>query len=76
MNIMHKGKPMFVETINPYKILEWVNKIWAKSMAAFLMFFLGLWMGSINAEGRIVSDCKFSNTFRVEIQSFSCQRRI
>ena len=47
---------MFVETINPYKILEWVNKIWAKSMAAFLMFFLGLWMGSINAEGRIVSD--------------------
>jgi len=67
---------MFVDTVNPRKILDWINNMWAKSLAAVVMFFIGLAVGGINAESRIVSDCKFAGAFRVEIQAFTCQRRI
>lgn len=76
MNITHRGKPMFVETVNPRKIMDWVNTVWAKSLAAFVTFFIGMWIGQVQTESRIVSDCKFAGAFRVEIQAFTCQRRI
>jgi hypothetical protein len=63
-------------TINYKRVLDWVNMVWAKSLAAVVMFFIGLWIGSINTESRIVSDCKFAGAFRSEIQAFNCQRRI
>jgi len=64
------------QAINYKRVLEVINAIWAKSLAAVAMFILGLWIGSINTESRIVSDCKFAGAFRVEIQAFNCQRRI
>ena len=64
------------QAINYKRILEVINAIWAKSLAAVIMFLLGLWIGSINTESRIVSDCKFANAFRVEIQAFACQRKL
>jgi len=64
------------QAINYKRVLEVINALWAKSLAAVIMFFLGLWIGSINTESRIVSDCKFAGAFRVEIQAFNCQRRI
>lgn len=67
---------MFIETVNPHKILEWINAIWAKSLAAVIMLLIGLYIGGMNAEDRIVSDCKFAGAFRVGIQAFTCQRRI
>lgn len=67
---------MFIETITPQKVLDWIHGVWAKSLAAVILFFLGLWIGSINAEWRIVSDCKFAGAFRVEIQAYNCQRKI
>jgi len=67
---------MIIETINYKAIWEWVNAVWAKSMIAILLFLLGLWIGGINTESRIASDCKFSGSFRVDIQAFNCQRRI
>jgi hypothetical protein len=73
---MDKGKPMFVETIDPRKILDWVNKVWAKSLAAVIMLLLGLYIGEMNAESRVVADCKFAGAFRVGIQAFNCQRKI
>jgi len=41
-----------------------------------VLFFIGLWIGGVMAEGRIVSDCKFAGSFRADIQAFNCQRRI
>lgn len=67
---------MFVETLNPQKILDWINSVWAKSLAAVIMFVVGVMIGQVQTEGRIISDCKFSGSFRVEIQAFTCQRRI
>lgn len=57
-------------------LLHLINSVWAKSLASVLCLILGVYLGELNAESRIVSDCKFSNTFRVDIQSFNCQRRI
>lgn len=62
--------------INYKRVLEVINAIWAKSLAAFVMFFIGLWIGQVQTESRIVSDCKFAGAFRSEIQAFNCQRRI
>ena len=64
------------QSINFKRVWEWINTVWAKSLAAFVMFFLGLWIGQVQTESRIVSDCKFAGAFRSEIQAFNCQRRI
>jgi hypothetical protein len=67
---------MIIESISFKRVLDWVNAIWAKSLAAVIMFFIGLWIGQVQTESRIVSDCKFAGAFRSEIQAFNCQRRI
>lgn len=67
---------MFIDTINFRKIWQAINEIWAKSLVAVLLFILGMWIGGINAESRIVSDCKFANAFRADIQAFTCQRKL
>ena len=67
---------MIIEAVNYKAIWEWVNQIWAKSLVAVLLFFLGLWIGIVQTEGRIASDCKFAGSFRVDIQAFICQRKL
>lgn len=67
---------MNIETITFKKIIEIINDLWARSLAVVIFFLLGLYVGGISSESRITSDCKFSGTFRVDIQSFNCQRRI
>ena len=67
---------MNVEAFNFKRIVEIVNALWARSLAVVAFFLLGLYIGGITSEARITSDCKFSGTFRVDIQSFNCQRRI
>lgn len=69
-------KKMIIESINLQKVWAVVREWWAQSMVAVLLFILGIFIGSINAESRIVADCKFAGVFRVEIQAFSCQRKI
>lgn len=67
---------MIIETINPKKIWDWFLSVWAKSLIAIVALLIGLTIGEINAESRIVSDCKFAGAFRVGIQAFACQRKI
>ena len=73
---MERINSVIIETINFRKILDWVNAVWAKSLAAVIMLLIGLYIGGMNAEDRIVADCKFAGSFRVGIQAFTCQRRI
>ena len=70
------GNKLIIDSIDPRKVLDWINKVWAKSLAAVIMFVIGLWVGQVQTESRIVSDCKFAGAFRVEIQAFACQRKI
>lgn len=67
---------MNIETITFKKVIEIINDLWARSLVVVIFFLLGLYVGGITSESRITSDCKFSGTFRVDIQSFNCQRRI
>jgi len=67
---------VIVETIDYRKILDWVNAVWAKSLAAVLMFWVGIWLGQVQVESRVVGDCKYSGAFRVNHEAFVCQRRI
>ena len=67
---------MIVDTINYKAIWEWVNAVWAKSFIAVVLFMLGLWIGTVQTESRLASDCKFAGAFRVDIQAFTCQRRL
>ncbi len=65
-----------LEPISFNKVWAWINAWWARSMVAILLFFVGLLIGMVNTESRIASDCKFSNAFRVDIQAFTCQRKL
>lgn len=67
---------MVNEYMNPKPLWEAINRVWAKSLVAALMFFFGMVIGEDKAESRITSDCKYSNVFRVGVQSFNCQRKI
>ncbi len=67
---------MIVETIEYKKVFAWINNVWAKSIAAVIMFVLGLWIGEVQTESRVIGDCKYAGAFRVEQQAFMCQRRI
>jgi len=45
-------------------------------MVAIILCVFGYNVGAIQTEIRIASDCKFANAFRVDIQAFSCQRKL
>jgi len=67
---------MIVDTINYKAIWEWVNAVWAKSFIALMLFLIGMWIGTVQTESRLASDCKFAGAFRVDIQAFTCQRKL
>lgn len=67
---------MIPHTINFKRVLEVTLWLWSKSLPVMIALLLGLWIGSVNTESRIVSDCKFANAFRVDIQAFACQRKL
>lgn len=64
------------DTVDYKKIVEWFNAAWAKSLFAFVTFFVGMWIGQVQTESRIIGDCKYAGAFRVDVQAFMCQRRI
>lgn len=67
---------MIIESVSLRRIWAWINEVWAKSLVAVILFFIGMWIGQVQTESRIASDCKFAGAFRVEIQAYNCQRRI
>ena len=67
---------MMLETITYKQVLDFVCATWAKSFAAILMFLIGIVVGQVQSESRIIGDCKYAGAFRVDVQAFMCQRRI
>jgi len=65
-----------LEPIKFSKVWDAINDWWARSMIAILLFLIGWMIGNVQTEGRIASDCKFAGAFRVDIQAFSCQRKL
>jgi hypothetical protein len=50
--------------------------IWAGSLGVVIALVIGYVAGHWTAEGRIIDDCKFNQSFRTGIQSFTCMRKI
>ncbi len=67
---------MTIENFDYRQILSWINNVWAKSLAAVIMFFVGLAIGQVQVESRVIGDCKYAGAFRVAHEAFVCQRRI
>ena len=67
---------MTIETFDYKQILTWINNVWAKSLAAVLMFCVGIAIGQAQTESRVIGDCKYAGSFRVNHEAFVCQRRI
>ena len=65
-----------LEPIKLNQVWAVINAWWGRSMVAVLLFLLGLFIGVVNTESRIASDCKFAGAFRVDIQAFTCQRKL
>lgn len=65
-----------VESFDYKRILKWINDVWAKSLVAVILFFVGLAVGQVQTESRVIGDCKYAGAFRVDHQAFVCQRRI
>lgn len=53
-----------------------VNKYWAKALAPFFALVIGMVIGNLTTESRILDDCKYNTSFRIGTQSFNCGRRI
>ena len=67
---------MISETIDYKRFFMWLQGLWAKSLAVVVMFFVGMTIGQVQTEIRIIGDCKYSGAFRVDTQAFTCQRKI
>ncbi len=67
---------MTIENFDYRQILTWINNVWAKSLAAVVMFFVGLAIGQVQVESRVIGDCKYAGAFRVAHEAFVCQRRM
>lgn len=67
---------MMIENINYKDVIAWITAAWAKSFIGLFCFFLGISWGQIQTESRIIGDCKYAGAFRVDVQAFTCQRRI
>lgn len=67
---------MNIENFDYRQILSWINNVWAKSLAAVIMFFVGLAVGQVQTESRVIGDCKYAGAFRVAHEAFVCQRRM
>jgi hypothetical protein len=72
---MENVKLMF-ETITYKHVFDWIQATWAKSFAAVIMFFIGIYIGQVQVESRTIGDCKYAGAFRVNHEAFVCQRRI
>jgi hypothetical protein len=67
---------MSIETFDYKQIFVWINNAWAKSLAAVIMFWVGIAIGQVQVESKVVGDCKYAGAFRVNHEAFVCQRRI
>ena len=57
-------------------IIKWIDDAWAKSLVAVILFCVGLSIGQVQTESRVVGDCKYAGAFRVNHEAFVCQRRM
>ena len=58
------------------RMMQWINEWWAKSAITFAIAAFAYYAGVVQTESRIAADCRFAAAFRVDIQAFTCQRKL
>ena len=58
------------------KTMQVINDWWAKSIVTFAIAAFAYYAGVVQTENRIAADCRFAAAFRVDIQAFTCQRKL
>jgi hypothetical protein len=56
--------------------MQVINDWWAKSAVTFAIAAFAYYAGVVQTESRIAADCRFAAAFRVDIQAFTCQRKL
>ncbi len=56
--------------------VEAIHRWWARSVFTIALMILSYYIGTVQTESRIASDCRFAAAFRVDIQAFTCQRKL
>jgi hypothetical protein len=57
---------------------DWIFKFkgwWAASFGIVVALILGILIGILMTEGKIINDCKFISSFRIGDQGYNCIRR-
>jgi hypothetical protein len=67
---------LLLETVTYRQIIDWIHSTWAKSLAAVIALCVGIAIGQVQTESRVIGDCKYAGAFRVNHEAFVCQRRI
>lgn len=70
------NKMNFESFFDTKQLVPWAKRIWSLAFWPLIALFIGLYIGASNSESRIISDCKYAMTFRVDHQAFACQRKI
>ena len=67
---------MFLHEAEYKRIKEILKRTWAASFWPLFALLCGSLIGVLVATSRIIEDCKYSGSFRVDSQAFNCQRKI
>lgn len=65
-----------LDLIKTDKIVKWLRPILSKSFLTVCAIYFGYYVGEIMIERRIIADCKYMNSFRIDYYAYSCNRKL
>lgn len=57
-------------------IRKWFRNAWSRSFFVIVALIFGYFAGESVTERRIIGDCKYMNTFRIDHLAYSCNRKL
>ncbi len=64
------------ELIDLTKLQSWIQSKWRASLGIIVSLVLGILIGILSVEWRVIDDCKYLKSFRFGNMAFNCVRTI
>lgn len=64
------------ELIDLTKLQNWIQNKWRASLGIIVALVLGILIGILSVEWRVIDDCKYLKSFRFGNMAFNCVRTI
>lgn len=64
------------ELIDLTKLQNWIQSKWRASLGIIVALVLGILIGILSVEWRVIDDCKYLKSFRFGNMAFNCVRTI